>query len=75
MRLSKLIQISEEIINLDRIQSIQYENKGDFYLVTFQVETFNNYSLLIMSNLNVIQVAYRFALFFKENDLTELLLL
>lgn len=74
MKLSKLMQISQEIIDMDKIEAIHYENKGEFFMVTFQIKGYRNYSLLIMSNLEHIQVAYRFALFFKENDLTELLL-
>lgn len=74
MRLNDLIRISQEIIDMDKIEAIHYENKGEFFMVTFQIKGYRNYSMLIMSNLEEIQVAFRFALFFKENDLTELLL-
>lgn len=76
MKLSELIQISQEILNLDKLQSIQYESFGDgeFYMVIFQTNDMKNYSVLFKGNFDTIQTAYRYYEFLKANDLTELLI-
>lgn len=76
MKLSELIQISQEILDLDKLQSIQYESFGDgeFYMVIFQTNDMKNYSVIFKGNLDTIQTAYRYYEFLKANDLTELLI-
>lgn len=76
MKLSELMQISQEIIDLDKLQSIQYEKlaDGEFYMVIFQTNDMKNYSVLFKGNFDTIQTAYRYSEFFKANGLTELLI-
>lgn len=76
MKLSELIQISQEILDLDKLQNIQYESFGDgeFYMVIFQTNDMKNYSVIFKGNLDRIQTAYRYYEFLKANDLTELLI-
>ena len=76
MKLSELIQISQEILDLDKLQNIQYESFGDgeFYMVIFQTNDMKNYSVIFKGNLDRIQTAYRYYEFLKAKDLTELLI-